>query len=1135
MREPAVKDSTWFGMKHLSECYVMIKISLLGPLYVVYNDELVSSFISTKAQALFCYLLVTKQPHSRHALAGLFWGDDPEEKAKNSLRVALANLRTLFPDYIETTRQTAVFHHPLPHWQDTTAFASLVREPETADIATLEQAAEMIRGEFLEDFHLHGAPEFEEWLLGQRAYWREQSLHLLSTLARRQMVVRNYQPAIATLHRLLQLEPWQEAARRQLMQALSALGEFNSALCQYELCCQLLQEELGVAPMPETTALYERIQTARQARPVPIPADDTLFIDRITEMGQIQTMLANPACRLITIVGLGGTGKTRLALAAARQANRERALMFLNGVLFVSLAEVTAVVELPLVLAEALGLRLTGHHDPARQLVDFLHNKELLLVLDNFEHLLPSLAASPDPEERGVKLLTQILNRCPAVKLMVTSREPLNVAAEWRLDLEGLAHPVIDKPSSVSMADNGIQMTDYPAVQLFLAAARQVRPDFEPGVADLFHAGRLCYLVAGIPLAIKLAAVWVRAMSLERIVGAVEASLDILATQMRDAPRRQRSVRAVFNHTWDILTAEEQTAFASLSVFGGSFTETAAAIIARVLPFTLAGLVDRGLVQLDKTAPDGRYTMHALARQYAAEKLAQSPEVATTIRRAHTRFFADQLATLTPDLTGPRPAPAYNIIHQELGNIRLAWQYAVDHLDLDSLQAMVTAVYRFYLKRGCFGEGRALLATATAALQATQRRDKRTLGLLATLFTWQGALMGRIGQFSEAEADLRQSIAVAQTLEEPQLIAWALVELGSLLRDQSQFAGATRHLEESLAIARDLDDPVIMAQTLAQLGLTTWDQGGHCRALATLREALALCQQQQDVHSAARILNSLGNVSMSMGDYQEAAPYFQEALALQRELEDWLALDTVLINLGMMTNELENYAQARAYYEESLAICRRIGDEVGVAYCLTGIGQSAMGDGDLAAARQLIGQSLALNRVLGRDRYVGINLNLLGDLDRLEGNRIMAGDRYQESLGLFTRIDHPWGIATTHNRMGELAWDAGQAEVAHHYFQAALSQAYDIEAWGLVKTVLVNLAAYLLHRADTDRALLALAFVEKDVSLSPSLQEKAAELLNQATFGFTSQGTYGIRRQAQVLSLDSAVAAMQGTERLVCA
>ncbi len=1061
-----------------------LALHLLGKLQIVVDGRSHTDTLSLKAQALLCYLAHTGEAHSRHALAGLLWGDVPEAKAKNSLRVTLAALRKLCPDHLNVTHFTIGIRPDSNLWLDAQAFAAGLKNQ--ADLSNLQQTLSLYRGEFLEDFHIGGSPAFEEWLLAQRGHWRQQALDGFGHLSRDLMAWRDYATAVTTSQRWLTLDPWHEEAHQQLMLAQARLGHYNAALAQYENCRRLLAEELGVEPMAGTTAVYHRIQRARQQQPYPLPPDPTPFVGRDEELTRLHQMILQPACRLLTITGFGGMGKTRLALTMARQANQEQAIDFLDGVVFISLTAVEMAAELPTALATGLNLHLSGPNSPRSQLLNFLRPKEILLVLDNFEHLLD-----------GLTLLQQLLDTCPDLKLLITSREPLQLTAEWRLDLAGLAFPRDDEPlpeissplSAIKppLTAHQLLLTDYPAGQLFVQAAQQVQPNFTLTEANTGQVYRLCQLVAGVPLALKLAAGWLRAMPLSHIVAEVEKGLDILETQLRDVPTRQRSLRAVFDATWAQLSEAEKRVFTAVAIFRGGFTAAAAQAVAQTNHLLLAGLVDRGLLYLGDT----HYHLHELTRQYAADKreLAETEALLT----AHRQHYAQQLAEMAPAFSGADQKAVYEQIQLDIGNVRQAWRTAVAQVDIASLKAMVESLYRFYGQRGWFAEGIDLLNQAVTAING--RRDEEALRLWGRLETRRGALHGRIGQFDEAEIALRQGTDIAQIVEEPNLITFALIELGSLQRDRSQFSEARRYFQESLNIAREMGDEAMMAWAMERLGSAIWDIGSHMEAVTQMQAALALFRQQQDLGKIGRTLNSLGNVFMSMGRNETAVSHFEEALAIFRELEDWFMLDTVLINLGMTTNNLGDSIQARHYYEESLAICQRIGDEVGTAYCLTGIGIAAMAEEDWATARQLIGQSLAVNRELGRERYVGINLNLLGDVDWREGQPTVARQKFEESLTVFTHIDHPWGITVTHNRLGRLAMEQARWDEAREHFETAIVLAHESHIEGSFHSALFQLAQVHLQSATNHMALTIFYFLLEQPELDGKQQGEIKTLL----------------------------------------
>ena len=1094
-----------------------LQINLLGKPEVHLDDERLTNFSTTKTEALLYYLAATGQSHRRETLAGLLWPEMPEAKARRNLTKSLTVLRRLLEPFLLIETQRVGFNPEVAFGLDVTQFTEIVSTaPLSPDTITL------YRGDFLESFSVKGSLAFEEWLLIQREQLRTLAINALETLMEQATRERDYVNGVTYGRRLLELDPWRESVHQQLMLLLARQGQPAAALAQYQQCRQTLADELDVAPMPETTALFKRIQMARLDRPYALPASSTPFVGRLEELEHISRLLTDSRCRLLTLVGLGGMGKTRLALAAAQQANREQAWHFLHGVLFVSVAAITTPDLLPTALADALGLPLSGSQEPLAQLAHFLRDQEMLLVLDNFEHLLA-----------GVPTLSHLLQTCPHIKFLITSREALQIEAEYRFDVTGLPFPTVGKLMTQDgwLTEQVSSVTTYPAIQLFLQVAHQVRPQFELTAKTAPEVIRICQQLSGIPLALKLAASWLRLLTCGEIVTEIERGLDLLASTMRDLPPRQRSMTAVFDYSWHMLTAVEQTCLAGLSVFRDGFTTQAARVIVGAALPTLAGLVDRALLHSRQTAQGTRYYLHELTRQYAAEKLAQVPETTVSIREAHMHYYASQLEKLTLALSGNTPQSAYAAIHQEIGNTRHAWQQAITQLNLGSLNCLMKPLYLFFARQGWFAEGQERMAVAVTAIQTSERRDKTAVKTVGNLLARQGSFMRLQGQFTSAEMILRQSIQQAHQAAAPYLLAFALQELGALLRDQSRFTEAVEMFEESLNIAQELNDQPLIAEATAKMGIITWDQSDHLEAQARLTEALDLFRVQHNQHQIAKTLNSLGNVVMSMGDYRAALVYYEEALPIMRTLEDWLMLDTVLINLGMVSNNMNDFVQARHYYEESLEICQRIGDEVGVAYCLTGLGQANVTEGNLQEGRQLLEQSLNLNRDMGRDRYVAINLNLLGDLAQLEEKWQLARSLYEESLAVSEAIPHQWGVASSYLRLGDLNVVESDEVAASYHYLAALSLGQVMGTEGIVLTALTNLSARLLKRGEVETAVYVLQIVTKQPSISDSWQQTATGLLASAMPQLSLTQQQRIQTEVEAGTLTTAVDCIQTTFR----
>ncbi|PKO20431.1 MAG: SARP family transcriptional regulator, partial [Chloroflexi bacterium HGW-Chloroflexi-1] len=592
-----------------------LTISLLGPLRVALCGEPVTDFATDKARALLAYLAVeAERPHRRDALAGLLWPDQPQRKARQNLRQALSHLRRAIGDrdeaapFLLVSRETVQFNADSDHWLDVAAFTSLAeacRGHRHRRLATclpcmrrLEQMAELYRGDFLAQFFLSDSSIFEEWALLKREWLHRQAVEAFSHLAGYYERRGDYEQARQYARRQVALEPWREEAHRHLMRLLALDGQRSTALAQYETCRRMLAEELGVEPTAETVALYKRIsesaiadlQTCRLAN---LPPSPTPFVGREEELAELADYLANPDCRLLTLVGPGGIGKTRLVLQVAA----DQTGAFVHGIHFVPLASVSSTELIVSAIAEALDLPFDSHQDPKEQLLNYLHEKEMLLVLDNLEHLLPiSISSACGKGEGGAELLAEILRRAPGVVLLVTSRERLNLREEWVYTVEGLTYPegeAVGRPA-LSVAEGP---ETYSAVNLFQQRARRAYQHFSLSEIERPHVVRICQLVEGMPLGVELAAAWVAVHSCEEIAQEIERNLDILTTRLRNVPARQWSVRATFEHSWQLLSETEKDIFARLSVFRGGFRREAAAVVTGASLSTLSSLLDKSLIR----------------------------------------------------------------------------------------------------------------------------------------------------------------------------------------------------------------------------------------------------------------------------------------------------------------------------------------------------------------------------------------------------------------------------------------------------------------------------------------------------------------------------------------------------------
>ncbi len=907
-----------------------LRLEVLGGLRITLDDAPVTGFVSRKVEALLCYLAVERRSHLRATLATLFWGDVADVDAATNLRQALANLRRLLDPFLIITRHSVELNPDSNVWLDSAVFAASMASVHAIDLHTLRAASELYRGDFLAGFVVRDASGFDEWAITHRERLREHALTALHVLAQHAVAQADYAAGINDTQRLLALDPWREEAHRQLMWLYLRSGQRSAALAQYQTCRQILARELGVEPMIETTALYDRIKAAQSLRTGTVPQAQPL-VGRKAEQAELSRLIANPASRLVVITGPGGIGKTRLALQAAA----EWATRFLHGSRVASLATANSAERLISAIATTVGCGVRNADDAQEQLLCYLEDKDLLLVLDTFEHLI----------DAGVELLAQLLQRAPDVKLLVTSRERLQLHDEYMIELRGLDVP----PPTMT---DGVE--SYSGVQLFLQQARKMSANFVLAPSDKPAVVRICQLVEGLPLGIELAAAWLRVLSCADIVQEIERNLEFLSTSLRDVPMRHRSLRAVFDHSWQLLSEAERQGLRRLTVFRGGFTRDAAALVVDGSVSLLLALVDQSLLRKNSDSPYApRYDMHELVWHYAFQKLQQAGELAE-LRARHLCFCVQLTEAAELELVGEQQKLWLERLECEHDNLRAALQWALeDHQPLEAAR-LCCALWRFWWMHGHLREG--------------SRWLEQTLAQLPRL---------DIDELAESMADYPRQTATPCTLTHPPspvaLRAKALHGAGVLWHEQGKYEQARAHYEESLALRRKQGDKRGIAASLNSLGVIALDQGDYARAEILYEESLAL---KREVGNRAGISVSLHNLALVFsvqGHYERAQSLYQESLAVCRELGDKDGIATSLGNLAAMALQQHNLVDARSLFVESLTLRRDLGDKEGIAECLEGLagvaGAAGLIQGNMIANGQdvarLYGAAEALREAIG--------------------------------------------------------------------------------------------------------------------------------------------------------------------------
>lgn len=619
-----------------------------------------------------------------------------------------------------------------------------------------------------------------------------------------------------------------------------------------------------------------------------LPTQPTSFIGRKQELAEISALLENPACRLVTLVGPGGIGKTRLAVQAAQQTAG-----FPDGVFFISLQPVSAPEYLVPSIAEGVGYSFFGQQSPREQLLNHLSDKSALLILDNFEHLL-----------NGAELLSAIIRECPNIIILVTSREVLNLQEEWVRPISGLQYPT--GPTSPDLEN-------YSAVQLFLDRAERVRPGFELA-READCVAEICRLVQGMPLALELAAVWLRSLNCPEIKLEIQRSLDFLATTMRNVPERHRSMRAIFDQSWKLLTPEEQNVFMQLSVFRGGFSSAAAREVCDTEAGILQSLVEKSLLSLP---PGGRFEIHELLRQFAEEHLDRQPNLRNQAEERHSKYYTGLLQTWESSLKSDGQIQALRNIEDEIGNVRNAWQWATIHNSAGEIDRAMQALILFYQMRSRIAEGAEAFKRTANQFQAAGDR------LAGYLHITQGWFVASLDHHDAGAEHYRKGLALLEKSGTDGRLAFPLIGMGFIEEMIPQSESILRLYQQNLEIGRARQDRWSVAWSLYGIGVALETRTGKRQTPETEtyeRKSLDEFRAQGDRWGSTWVLHHLGSMMVENGRHAEARPYFKEALPILREIGDQGGISFSLHFLGEIAIELNEFEGSRAYLADAMRI-----------------------------------------------------------------------------------------------------------------------------------------------------------------------------------------------------------------------
>ncbi|HRQ40876.1 MAG TPA: tetratricopeptide repeat protein [Chloroflexota bacterium] len=1051
-----------------------LTLTLFGGFTAVTTTGATPHFPTDKARALLAYLVLTPDsPLRREALAGLFWPEQPEDLARQNLRQTLSRLRKSLDqeqpglgDAILTVLRQTVELHGHHGASDATSFWQHVTAVDTHPHAALSECSACLvrletavalyrRGDFLAGLSLPDAPAFEEWLLLQRERLYQRQLATLSQLAAAYEQQKAFEAAYRYALWQIEIEPWREEAHRLAMRLLARNGQHSQAMAQYESCRQILAAELGIEPAAETVQLWQQIKEgafqptgARRTLIHHFPNQLTPFVGREREVAEILAILNDKECRVLSLIGSGGMGKTRLAvqvghvLAQGHAAADEVGPMptYRDGAFFVPLTAVTDAELLVTAVAQAIGLQLAEYIPPHRQLLRYVQDRQMLLVADNFEQVAD-----------GADLVAKIAAAAPQVQWLLTSQQPLHIQVERRFVVRGLEYAV--------------QGDTAEAVQLFLSSARRMRPDFQPSAADMRALLELCRLLDGMPLALEIAAGWVRLMDCATILRETQKSLDFLAS-----PGQRQSVRAVLAQSWQQLPPHLQGALRQMALFAEGFTLAAAlAVLPDVSMTNMADLLDKSLLTW---RADGRYHMHQLLRAFVRQQSPSSEQPAEEMlfRQHYCHYYLHFVADREAELGGQNPQEAIAAIQHDLDNIRQAWQWALADQMAAVLSRGTSGLGRFYHLVGLFEEAEQQFLAALA-LVADWAESAETAVLQAQLHLQVSHFLGQSGQYQVAVQQAQLAQALAEALGQVDVRAQAFGLEGEWWRHLSQFEQARHCLDTAVALFPAPSRNRGYARALNQIGQIYLIQSQYEAALAAFSQARQIYDSLGDRTEMSTSLGHMAEVYRLKADYSQALVCSQQALSVAEAIGYKQAVVRNSIVLGTIQMDQGDTVLAHATYQNALEVARALGYVQGIIDCHICLGAVYLAQSKLPEAERWLQMARLQAEEVGLPDLIARAAGKQGIVYVHRGEYEAAVVAYEEALQLWRLLNNQAELSLNLGNLGNIYLRLGEYERALDYYERALTAVQAVGARQVAANIMLRLGNVYKRTGNYERAV----------------------------------------------------------------
>lgn len=908
----------------------MLKVHLLRKFAVYVEDDTPLAFRTRKAEAIFYYLVVAAKPVSRNLLAELFWPEMTTPNAQNNLRTILPELRHSLGDYLTITSQQVAFKQTAEQWVDLYQLQELLQNSSMRADEQLRQLIRLYKGPLLAGLTVANTPEFENWLHMQRDEVQEQVITKLQNLTESFLQQRSYTLGLETTQLWLSMQPWNETCHRLRMQLFWLSNQRSAALLQYNRCVDYLQEELGVEPSSETKRLYIQIQRQdltdsaqpehrQEAGKVPprhnLLRQLTSFVGRERETALIQQYLLEQNIPIVSIIGDGGVGKTRLSLAIAESmVTHHSSDRYLDGVWFVSCVGIapgaSANEQILVNISAAIGMEFQGRYSFLHQLADYLSRKSLLLILDNFEHLL-----------EHALLLVEILQQAPDVQILVTSRQNLRIQDALRLRLEGLEIPrIAQEERTYRLSDEELrEMLKVASVQTFCDRVRKAWSAFTVTNDNGIYIAKLCQMLNGNPLAIELAATQISDYDVETLYYELSNNYMLLSSDLQDLPERQRSMHNTISHSWQLLSPELATLLAQCSCFRGSFTYHALTSITNTTTEEIDQLISRSLLSIDLQQ---RIQMHEMVRQFADRKLAGDEKLEQNTRRKYTHYYLELLIKWWEENENQHVV-AY--LRPEIDNVYAAWELAFKDQLFALLSRSIIAFTQYHYYSSYISDKLLMIESHYEELMYQRVHNPQIANndsceqLLIGLNYIRSLIRYLSDDYQQGVQLFKETQSQMQRTGHFYLHAYVERFIANSYKRLARIEEATWHFTESIRYAEQNNDPYAKTTSLTMLASLATQQGKQTVAASHLHEAYLLLQKYPDKFLEATYHNHCGDYYHAQGYWEEAYDSYQKSMQAISTGYNYHSLGKILWQSGRfelskeylervdITNKINNY------------------------------------------------------------------------------------------------------------------------------------------------------------------------------------------------------------------------------------